>query len=36
LCAYQAIAREIEVRGLSKDDVTIMDITERLMTVQPK
>ena len=27
LCAYQAIAREIEVRGLSKDDVTIMGLS---------
>lgn len=27
LCAYQAIANEIEVRGLSKDDVTIMGLS---------
>ena len=27
LCAYQAIAKEIEVRGLSKDDVTIMGLS---------
>ena len=27
LCAYQAIAKEIEARGLSKDDVTIMGLS---------